>query len=190
MSQQKNIITILENGPLQVEGEVKVYNTMSELVADQTPVSLCRCGKSNNKPFCDGSHEQAGFKDCCQVDNNKDEELDAYTPLTITCRPNGMLVVRGPMTIIGPDGKSRALRNKAALCRCGASRNKPFCDISHKKVGFVDDAFVSEEATEDKPGPAAEQAEAHSDEQAASSSATIASDELSDNSGPSIKTSE
>ncbi|MDH5777473.1 MAG: CDGSH iron-sulfur domain-containing protein, partial [Gammaproteobacteria bacterium] len=141
MGQQKNIITIIENGPLQVEGEVRVYNTVSELVADETPVSLCRCGQSKNKPFCDGGHVEAGFKDCCQVDNSKDEELEEYSPLTITCRPNGMLVVKGPMTIIGPDGTSQARRNKAALCRCGASRNKPFCDISHKKVGFVDDAF-------------------------------------------------
>ncbi|MDH5181732.1 MAG: CDGSH iron-sulfur domain-containing protein [Gammaproteobacteria bacterium] len=138
---QKNTITLLENGPLLVEGEARVYNTVSELVAAETPIHLCRCGASANKPFCDGSHTRIGFTDCCTVDNSKDEELEAWTPLTITCRPNAMLVIRGPVIIVGPDG-TKARRNKAALCRCGASRNKPFCDISHKKINFQDDALV------------------------------------------------
>lgn len=158
MAQQKNIITVIENGPLQIEGEVKVYNTVSELVADETPVALCRCGASNNKPFCDGSHEQAGFVDCCQVDSSKDEEPEAYTPLTITCRPNGMLVVKGPMTIIGPAGTSKVRRNKAALCRCGASRQKPFCDISHKKINFIDDALLVEDEPESEVNTTEQQA--------------------------------
>lgn len=142
----RNIITIIENGPIKVEGRAVVYNTVGELVADETPLLLCRCGASKNKPLCDGQHEAIGFTDCCTVDNTRDEEPEDYTPLTITSRPNAMLVVRGPMTIIGPDGRAKARRNRAALCRCGLSRNKPFCDITHKKENFVDDAFTSAES--------------------------------------------
>lgn len=148
---QKNIITVIQNGPLQIEGEVRIYNTMGELVErepveDEPPVMLCRCGASNNKPFCDGNHAKIGFQDGDEsnhnlADNSKNEELDAFSPLTVSCRPDAMLVIRGPMTIVSADGQSRALRNKAAFCRCGASRNKPFCDISHKKINFSDDAL-------------------------------------------------
>ena len=139
----KNIITILEDGPLQVQGDFRVYDTIGQLVEHEGELMLCRCGASKIKPRCDGSHASIGFKDCCKVDNSKDEPLEADSTLIISCRPNGMLVAKGPMVIIGPDGQSRATRNKAALCRCGASRNKPFCDVSHKKTGFIDDALLS-----------------------------------------------
>ena len=136
-----NIITLIEDGPLQVEGDFQVYDTVGQLVVSDGKAMLCRCGASKTKPLCDGSHVEAGFKDGCKVDNSRDEKLEAHTSLVISCRPNGMLVAKGPMTIIGTDGQSRALRNKAALCRCGASRSKPFCDVSHKKIGFIDDAL-------------------------------------------------
>jgi CDGSH-type Zn-finger protein len=106
---------------------------------------LCRCGASKTKPVCDGSHTDVGFKDCSQVDNSKDESPEDNQALIISCRPNAMLVAKGPMLIIGPDGQSKTIRNKAAICRCGASRNKPFCDVSHKKSGFVDDALLRTE---------------------------------------------
>ena len=140
----KNIITIIEDGPLQVEGDFKVYDTIGQLVPHEGKLALCRCGQSKTKPVCDGSHAEAGFKDCCKIDNKRDEKPEAHCTLIISCRPHGMLVAKGPMLIIGPDGKSKATRNKAAFCRCGASRNKPFCDISHKQVGFVDDALLPE----------------------------------------------
>lgn len=57
----------------------------------------------------------------------------------ITVRANGPYKVVGPVTIVDPDGREFALpEGKAvALCRCGHSRTKPFCDSSHKRVGFV-----------------------------------------------------
>ena len=140
----RNIITIIEDGPLQVQGDFRVYNTIGEIVAHEGELMLCRCGASKTKPVCDGSHTEAGFKDCCVVDKSKDEALEKSSALIISCRPNGMLVAKGPMIIIGPDGQSKTMRNKAALCRCGASRNKPFCDVSHKKCDFKDDALINE----------------------------------------------
>jgi CDGSH-type Zn-finger protein len=50
-------------------------------------------------------------------------------------RSNAMLVIKGPMRIVGSEG-GVTTRNKAALCRCGQSNRKPFCDMSHKACGF------------------------------------------------------
>ena len=138
-----NNITIIEDGPLQVEGDFRIYDTIGQLVEHDGMAMLCRCGASKTKPLCDGSHTEIGFKDCCKVDHRKDEELVEQTCLIISCRPNGMLVAKGPMILHGPDGQSKAVRNKAALCRCGQSRNKPFCDVSHKSAGFIDDALTN-----------------------------------------------
>jgi CDGSH-type Zn-finger protein len=51
---------------------------------------------------------------------------------------NGPLFVRGGVRVVGADGEPYEVRNRQALCRCGYSRNKPFCDGSHSIVGFRD----------------------------------------------------
>ena len=56
----------------------------------------------------------------------------------IKCSPNGPLIVRGEVDLKDAADKSFGLggRSQVALCRCGASENKPFCDGAHKRVGF------------------------------------------------------
>jgi CDGSH-type Zn-finger protein/uncharacterized Fe-S cluster protein YjdI len=54
---------------------------------------------------------------------------------TVSVSPNGPLMVRGDVTVVGPDGSERA-ETRVALCRCGATGNAPYCDNSHKAVGF------------------------------------------------------
>lgn len=50
---------------------------------------------------------------------------------------NGPLLVRGPVTLIDPEGHEIEVKSKnIALCRCGGSGNKPFCDGTHNKIGF------------------------------------------------------
>ena len=58
-------ITASHNGPLRVEGEFEILDPEGKSfgLAGRTKVSLCRCGHSQNKPFCDGSHKTAGFAD-------------------------------------------------------------------------------------------------------------------------------
>ena len=56
---------------------------------------------------------------------------------TITPRENGPLVVKGLEELRGPDGAALEVKAVVALCRCGHSQNKPFCDGSHAKVGFT-----------------------------------------------------
>ncbi|HEX2303373.1 MAG TPA: CDGSH iron-sulfur domain-containing protein [Gaiella sp.] len=61
--------------------------------------------------------------------------------VSITVRPNGPYKVYGPITIVDVEGREFELPegSAVALCRCGHSQNKPFCDASHKRVGFVAD---------------------------------------------------
>jgi CDGSH-type Zn-finger protein len=54
-------ITVSENGPYIVEGEVTLCNAEGEPVREETKVFLCRCGMSAKKPFCDGAHRRNGF---------------------------------------------------------------------------------------------------------------------------------
>ena len=59
----------------------------------------------------------------------------AYEPEIGVFR-NGPLFVRGGVRVVGADGEPYEVRNRQVLCRCGYSQNKPFCDGSHKIVGF------------------------------------------------------
>ncbi len=170
------------------------------------PYYLCRCGHSNNKPYCDGSHKTVGFEgteyadkdaaylDGCRIyqgggvdllDNvsfcasmrfcdrgigawqaaidsddpaNKDLAIEEanncasgrltavgkdmvriepelapeVSPVEDTAAgQRGPLWVKGGIELIGADGKSYEVRNRMTLCRCGASKNMPFCDVSH-----------------------------------------------------------
>ncbi len=58
-------ITPTPNGPLRVEGDFEIVDASGKAfgLAGRTALSLCRCGHSANKPFCDGSHKTAGFTD-------------------------------------------------------------------------------------------------------------------------------
>ncbi|MFT6456398.1 MAG: CDGSH-type Zn-finger protein, partial [Yoonia sp.] len=58
--------------------------------------------------------------------------------IDMTRVPNGPLKVVGNLEITTGTGRKVAKAEKAFLCRCGASKNKPFCDGSHKDAGFVD----------------------------------------------------
>ena len=134
---QENHIKVRENGPLLCTGDIEVVAEDGYVFGKFDDVALCRCGQSKNRPFCDGSHTEAGFENDGIIVGVTSDELDPPEgPLTITVRDNAMLVAKGPMSIICADGNCVAKRNKAALCRCGHSANKPFCDGSHKEHGF------------------------------------------------------
>ena len=58
-------ITVSHNGPYRVEGDFEICDPEGKVfgLAGRTRVSLCRCGHSANKPFCDGTHKTVGFTD-------------------------------------------------------------------------------------------------------------------------------
>ena len=57
-----NQIDARPNGPLHVRGRVRIVGTGGQLIREDTRIALCRCGASENKPYCDGSHRRVGFR--------------------------------------------------------------------------------------------------------------------------------
>jgi CDGSH-type Zn-finger protein len=197
------------NGPYIVRNLPKLRNSKGETLAVRPIVALCRCGGSNLKPYCDGTHARIGFtsaKDpnrvpdrldrydateitvldnrgtCCHFGNCTDHlpqvfhhegdpfvtpegaGADAIEEIVRQC-PSGALgfirngttyqgeereaeiyvaqnasyYVRGGIELKGEPMNAGASREHYALCRCGHSKNKPFCDGTHWWVKFRDD---------------------------------------------------
>ena len=68
---------------------------------------------------------------------------------TVEPRPNGPLFVRGRVRIVDNEGRLIREDTRLALCRCGASGNKPFCDGSHRRIGFTTAPKAAESPTKD-----------------------------------------
>ena len=197
------------NGPYLVNGLTTLTNSRGEAIATKETIALCRCGASNNKPFCDGTHAKIGFEDSKQADRTKDKRSDyvgktitihdnrglcahagvctdrlssvwrmgvepwidpdgasveaivetieacpsgalAYTidgeehrdcdnPPAVHLSKNGPYVVTGGISLEGVEFGEGVSHEHYTLCRCGASKNKPFCDGSHYDAGFEHD---------------------------------------------------
>jgi CDGSH-type Zn-finger protein len=216
-------IKILKDGPLLVTGNIPLSEKnivpvdrgreyRDVRVFNQTETyALCRCGKSSNAPFCDGTHQATNFngeetasralyKDRAEIlpgknldllddsrcamahfcyrksgnawdliENADDESLKKEAIRAASECPAGRLTavtkdgvmlepeyepaieilqdeksgvgcgifVKGSIPIESSDGHVYEVRNRVMLCRCGKSNNKPFCDATHVKVGFV-----------------------------------------------------
>jgi CDGSH-type Zn-finger protein/uncharacterized Fe-S cluster protein YjdI len=127
-----NLVQIRENGPLGLR---------AELVLDGQPIgyraTLCRCGASQNKPFCDGSHNTIAFTATGEPATRPSEPLTARGgPLDIRPQKNGPLLVRGNLELCAGTGRTIDRVTSARLCRCGGSASKPFCDGTHATNGF------------------------------------------------------
>jgi CDGSH-type Zn-finger protein len=197
------------NGPYVVTSVASLSNSRGEKMDARPRMALCRCGGSENKPFCDGTHARIGFESNKLNDRTPDHR-DTYTGADVTvhdnrgiCQhagfctddlpavfklhqdpwidpngatseaiiaqvrrcPSGALSysVRGtehrdqsraPVITVSKDGPYRvtghidlnterwgegASKEHYALCRCGGSKNKPFCDGTHWSIGFTDE---------------------------------------------------
>jgi len=62
-------VTIFNNGPIRIEGEFTIHDAEGAEfgLAGRSVISLCRCGMSENKPFCDGTHGRNGFPSQCKA---------------------------------------------------------------------------------------------------------------------------
>jgi CDGSH-type Zn-finger protein/uncharacterized Fe-S cluster protein YjdI len=128
-----NTIHLRENGPYAFRGPLTVDGKQIGFRA-----TLCRCGASKRKPFCDGSHNALGFKATGEPDTKPSEPLAVRNgPVEIAPEKNGALVVTGNLEICSGTGRTIDRVTRARLCRCGGSRTKPFCDYTHLKIGFT-----------------------------------------------------
>jgi len=228
ISKNKNPkIRITKDGPYLVSGALLLQKEIiapdnrgypskwekGEKYPKKESYALCRCGHSTNKPYCTGTHSEAGFEGTetatlkkylpqskkisgdgivltdvprlCSLarfceraggiwklsyesKNPKSKKLaieeacgcpsgrlviwnrKTRKPIEPKLKPSisivedpqmnvsGPIWVKGGVPIISADGKKYEIRNRVTLCRCGASRNKPFCDGTHKMTGFND----------------------------------------------------
>jgi CDGSH-type Zn-finger protein/uncharacterized Fe-S cluster protein YjdI len=132
-----NRISLFPNGPLLVHADAELIDADGTTLLTDTRMALCRCGRSGNKPLCDGSHDE-GFEDAGHIVVDRlstPDDPDDDGPLRIRATEDGPFVVEGPVTIEGAD-EENVSGHRGALCRCGASAHKPFCDGSHSKIGF------------------------------------------------------
>lgn len=128
-----NRVRVWENGPVEISGDLRLDGEV------HTRLTLCRCGASQNKPFCDFAHADAGFEATGEPPpSDKDSGEDRPgEPLEIKPVTNGPIGLLGPAEVTTGTGHRVARAEKLFLCRCGQSKNKPFCDGTHGKVGFV-----------------------------------------------------
>ncbi len=215
MEKEKPKIACLPNGPYYLLNDMtpkaipNIQTSKGGPCSTITGVALCRCGGSNNKPFCDGTHGKNGFTDEKLADGSLDKRAN-YVGKRITIHdnrgicahagyctdnlasvfklkeepwihpegaavkeiidtikrcPSGALSYtvdnvehrdqdREPMVTVTKDGPyaitggiellEQPLGEGASiehytLCRCGGSKNKPFCDGTHWSIKFQDD---------------------------------------------------
>ena len=135
----ENTVMVANNGPLYVEGDLEIAGAADDMGGVRFRAALCRCGKSKNKPFCDHSHEADAFKDSGAVGASGEGAPAKGGKLNIRTASNGPLLLGGNFKIVAASGRVAWSGAKAGLCRCGQSKNKPFCDGSHKAAGFEAD---------------------------------------------------
>ena len=198
-----------ENGPYIVKGLEGLTNSKGESISAKKVIALCRCGASEDKPFCDGSHGKVGFTDKKEPGRTPDkwdnyvgkkiiihdnrgicshaghcsgnlatvfklkaepwidpngaeaekiietirrcpsgalsytvegvESWDQDVELMITVTKNGPYAITGGIEFEDQQQGEGTSTGHYALCRCGASKNKPFCDGSHWYIKFKDE---------------------------------------------------
>jgi CDGSH-type Zn-finger protein/uncharacterized Fe-S cluster protein YjdI len=127
-----NLASIRESGPYAFRGQLEL---------DGAPIgfraTLCRCGASKNKPFCDSSHREVGFNATGEPASAQTDSLAVRNGvLAIDPQLNGPLSVHGNLEITSGTGRVVSRVTAAKLCRCGGSATKPFCDGTHARIGF------------------------------------------------------
>lgn len=152
----RNTLRVRAQGPYYTRGKLRVITAEGELYFEDVRIAFCRCGKSQFKPFCDNSHIAAGFDDPgaiavpgtvdaggtkMQDTAEMDSEINGkssgeHGELSIKLRANGPLRLEGDFELISADRQTVYRGTETALCRCGGSANKPFCDGSHRHNGF------------------------------------------------------
>ena len=128
----------VDDGPLLVLGDLHVTTPEGETITREYRLTLCRCGRSRNQPFCDNSHLAAGFRSSSYSRRPRAARGDRppgdprQSPTTITPKRDGPLKFDGHAVVTTQTGQVLAEADRLVFCRCGRSASKPFCDDSHE----------------------------------------------------------
>lgn len=134
-----NTLSVSQDGPLYLDGDIHIDDPGADIPGKRVRAALCRCGLSANKPYCDNSHADGKFQDSGAVGRKGTGSEESGGELHVKLATDGPLLMRGNLEIRAATGRLAWQGNSVALCRCGASKNKPFCDGSHKAIGFSSD---------------------------------------------------
>ncbi|MNL36293.1 Iron-binding zinc finger CDGSH type [compost metagenome] len=138
-----DILRVRENGPLGLLADLKIDGADAGFRA-----TLCRCGQSKNKPYCDTSHLAVNFKASGEPDTIDNTELTSRGgALHVDRLPDGPLSISGNIEICAGTGRVVLRTDNVRLCRCGNSQSKPVCDGSHIAAGFKDRVQPKERPT-------------------------------------------
>jgi len=122
-----NEAMVTSGGPLKITGNLTLIDE-DGTVTHANHLTLCRCGASRNKPICDDQHLDIEFLDNGNIHKASDcMPIKRPQTLTITCIKDGPLKFRGYLRVYNSKGQE-CLSMQGALCRCGQSTKKPFCD--------------------------------------------------------------
>jgi len=127
-----NLAAIRENGPYAFRAPLLLDGANAGFRA-----TLCRCGASKKKPFCDGSHHDIQFSATGEPASGQTDMLPVRDGvLAVDSQLDGPLQVKGNLEITSGTGRVVARVTTTYLCRCGGSAKKPFCDGTHARIGF------------------------------------------------------
>ena len=130
-----NEALISRGGPINLTGNITLVQEDGSITY-ANHLSLCRCGASAEKPVCDEQHFEAEFLHSGRMHEASDaQHIERPSKITISIIKDGPITFKGRMRMHNNLGQE-CVKVRGALCRCGQSANKPFCDGSHEKVGF------------------------------------------------------
>ncbi len=130
-----NEALITSAGPLRITGNLTIVSEEGS-VSYANHIDLCRCGKSKTGPSCDSQHLDAEFLHSGRMQEISDTASSSRpSKITLSCNKNGPVTFHGRLRLHNSMGQE-CIKMRGALCRCGQSANKPFCDGSHEKTGF------------------------------------------------------
>jgi CDGSH-type Zn-finger protein len=130
-----NEALVTSGGPLRITGNLTIVDEDGK-VTYANHIDLCRCGKSRSKPTCDNQHIEVEFLHSGRMQEVSDAPAsDRPTKITLSCNKDGPVTFRGRLRLHNSIGQE-CTKVRGALCRCGQSTNKPFCDGSHERTGF------------------------------------------------------
>ena len=122
-----NEALVTSGGPLKITGNLTLISEDGH-VMHANHLTLCRCGASQSKPLCDEQHLEVEFLDTGGIEQASDcMPVNRPQTLIMTCIQDGPLKYRGYLRVYNRKGQE-CLSMQGALCRCGKSTKKPFCD--------------------------------------------------------------
>jgi CDGSH-type Zn-finger protein len=122
-----NEVLVTSGGPLKMTGNITLIEE-DGTITHTTNLSLCRCGASNSTPLCDDQHLEIEFLDNGSIGKASDwSPISRPQTVTVKVIPDGPLKFRGYLKVFNRKGQE-CISMSGALCRCGRSTKKPFCD--------------------------------------------------------------